>query len=423
MAPELKHTLLVGLNFKTAGVSVRERVSFAGDLLAATLERICSSGPSEAAILSTCNRVELYAVDEDVERGFRVMVDGICEAHGLERGEIEPHLYFKRCEEAVSHLYSVSASLDSMIVGEAQILAQVKKAYALAAANRSTGSVLNKLFQSAIQIGKKVRNETDIGQGSLSVGSVAVDLMREIFPEHSSFSLLLLGAGEVAELVAEQLKKYGNADIRVANRTLEKVEGKFGGRVVDFEKRHEEAAACDIVIVSTAAPDYVLDRSRLEQAMKARQSEVAFFVDLSVPRNIDPAIGEMDRVILYSIDDLEKVVQTNALKRSGEAVQARAVIEGSLGDFGMWYAKRRMAPFMQKLREHHAATRDAVLAGYGRQAGDFSTGQMEALLKITDKLIARQVDEIMLKLEQKGDPSRIDPTLNTLRDLYGLESE
>ncbi len=420
MAPE-SHSLVVGLNFKSADLQTREKLSFPEAEIASAFERLKTQGYTEIIILSTCNRVEIYTSSTDPHKSYLDLCHFLADYGKLVKDELQPHLYFKHCNDAVTHLFSVASGIDSMVVGEYQILHQIKRAYEIAQQKNMTGQNLNKLFQSAIQVGKLVQTNTAIGAGAVSIGSIAVDLVKEIFPQNSSFRLLLLGAGEVAELTASHLKGYGNADIRIASRTEENAMAlikKFGGSLVDFENRHQEAAHSDIVIVSTAAPHYILNKAELSACMHVRKGQVCFYIDLSVPRNIDPDVQQIDEVILYSIDDLQKVAELNRKKRSKAVDSAKMLIDESIGDFSMWYAKQKLMPTIQELRSHFKQVQDSVLRGFSKQMTHLSEADKSLIHKITDKLSQRITSEMLMNIEKSGRTDSVQQMNEAIRQLH-----
>ena len=320
----MAHIILVGLNHKTADVRLREKLHFDKRVLGRALTELSrKKGIDECAILSTCNRVEVYAYSKELDSGFRRLENFLSTFHDVKPETFLNRVYRKSSEDAVEHLFSVASSLDSMVIGENQILGQVKEAYAMAKERRCTRLVFNRLFQNAISTGKKIRTDTDIGKGAVSIGSAAADLVKNIFPRGYAFSATLIGAGTIAELAARDLIRYGDVKLTVLNRTLQRSRSlakKLGGEEKPYEERYAWTATSDVSIVSTQSPDYVLRRDELQEAFKNfRRRRASFLVDISVPRNIDPDIEKIDDVILYTIDDLKQIIEKKPAQTAGSS--------------------------------------------------------------------------------------------------------
>ncbi len=336
--------VLVGLNHKTTPVEIRERLAFSEERVIAALHVLKEKfGLLEAMILSTCNRVEVLAHSRnsnpdpiDLTKRF------LYEYHALEPPLLEPHFYTFHREDAVRHLFRVASSLDSMVVGEAQILGQLKHAYSLSCEAGSSGKHLNALLHRSFSVAKRVRTETRICNSAVSISYVAVELARKIFGQLDGKSILLVGAGEMAELAARNLMKAGVANVAVANRTAERAADlaeKFGGRPVPFAELAREMLYTDIVVVSTGADSYVLDKPMMQRVIRDRKYSPLFVIDISVPRNVDPAVNSIENVFLYDIDDLKSVVEANLQERQKEAEFAEGIIQEEVQKF------RRRASF------------------------------------------------------------------------------
>ncbi len=322
--------VLLGVNHKTAPVEVRERLAISPSRLAdATRTLVHQPGVREGIIFSTCNRVELLTNQESDDSRPADLLRFLYEYFAIGPAVIEPHLYEYREREAVRHLFRVVASLDSMVVGEPQILGQVKESYTVA---RSVGAVqadLDSLLQRAFTVAKKVRNETRIGSNSVSIASVAVDLARKIFGSLQGKHVLLVGAGKMSELAARHLMQQGAASIFVANRTQERaieLATEFGGQAVHFDNLYDEAAKADIVITSTGAPTAIFRREHGQQFLHRRRNRPMFFIDIAVPRDVDPAMNRQEGIFLYDIDDLQSVAANHMAERSVEAQQAEKIV-------------------------------------------------------------------------------------------------
>lgn len=356
--------LTLGVNHKTAPVAIRERVSFGPDILVAALRSLVSQpGVGEAVILSTCNRTELCCVvsDPNDECLGRWLVG----FHGLRQGEIQPYLYVHGDQQAIRHLLRVACGLDSQVLGEPQILGQVKTAFQSAQAAGTTGRLLGRLFQHAFSVAKLVRTETSIGASAVSVAFAAVSLARQIFSELQNQTALLIGAGETIELAARHLHQNGIGRILVANRTLERAHAlaaQFDGFAIALTEIAHHLPEADILISSTASPLPVLGKGTVETALKKRRHRPIFMVDLAVPRDIEPEVAELDDVYLYTLDDLETVIEDNRRSRLEAAGQAEEIIEYHTSEFLGWLRSLDAIGLIQSYRKQAEVLRDEVLA-------------------------------------------------------------
>ncbi|HJQ26747.1 MAG TPA: glutamyl-tRNA reductase [Blastocatellia bacterium] len=330
--------VLIGLSHKTAPVEMRERLAFAEGRLHDALGNLVDQEiVEEGLIVSTCNRVELLATSAaGPDHGIHRLEEFVCDFHQLPPDSLNGHLYRHADAAAIKHLFRVAASLDSMIVGESQILGQVKEAYQHAADAGTVGRVLSQLMNRAISVAKRVRTETGIAQNPVSVSSVAVELARKIFDDLSNKTVLLVGAGEMGELAARNLIDAGTSKLLVTNRTAaraEEIARQFGGGAVSFEAFYDVLPAADIVLCSTGAPDYIIRPAETRQALKGRRRGPLLFIDISVPRNVDPGIAQLDNCFLFDVDDLESVVKANIRERQKEAAVAEAIIETEVDNF------------------------------------------------------------------------------------------
>jgi glutamyl-tRNA reductase len=325
------HIRLLGLNHKTAPIGIREQVSFSADKLdRALLALKACQTVKENLILSTCNRTELYAVVDETPGGSGVFENFLADFHGLESGQLERYLYEKRDRDAVAHLFEVVSSLDSMIVGETQIFGQVKDAYFRARSLNTLGKTLDFVFEEAIRVGKRVRTETQIGKGAVSTSTAAIELAKRIFETLDGKTVLIIGAGKIGEMTVKNLHSRGVSTVLVANRTLLKAQELaqvFGGRAVSFDDVSACMRQADIIISSTSAPHFVITKDQAASVMRQRNNEPLFFIDLGVPRNIDPQANTIDNVYVYNIDDLASVRDANIRDRMTAAADARLIID------------------------------------------------------------------------------------------------
>ncbi|QIK37183.1 glutamyl-tRNA reductase [Caldichromatium japonicum] len=361
--------LVLGLNHKTAPVDVRERLAFGPDIIAGALRDLLNCEEvREGVILSTCNRTELYCTIEDgAEERVRRWLSGF---HGIEHERIEPFLYAHADRAAVTHLLRVASGLDSLVLGEPQILGQVKTAYQTACDCGVTGKLLGRLFQHTFSVAKIVRTETAIGSSPVSVAFAAVSLARQIFSDLSEQTALLIGAGETIELAARHLHHNGIGRIIVANRTIERAHDlavQFNGYAIALTEIGNHLPEADIVIASTASPLPVLGKGTVERALKKRKHRPIFMVDIAVPRDIEPEVGELPDVYLYTVDDLQGVIDESLRSRQAAAVQAEEIIDFHTGEFMAWLRSLDAAGLIQDYRQRAEELRDEVLARARRQ--------------------------------------------------------
>jgi len=361
--------LVLGLNHKTAPVDIRERLAFGPDIIAGALRDLTGcAGVLEGVILSTCNRTELYcAVQDGAEETLRRWLSGF---HGIEHERVDPFLYAHADRDAVIHLLRVSSGLDSLVLGEPQILGQVKTAYQTASDCSATGKLLGRLFQHTFSVAKTVRTETAIGSNPVSVAFAAVNLARQIFSDLSKQTALLIGAGETIELAARHLHHNGVGRIIVANRTVERAHDlatQFEGFAISLTEIANHLPEADIVIASTASPLPVLGKGTVERALKKRKHRPIFMVDIAVPRDIEPEVGELADVYLYTVDDLQGVIDESLRSRQAAAVQAEEIIDFHSGEFMAWLRSLDAAGLIQDYRQRSEELRDEVLARARRQ--------------------------------------------------------
>ena len=377
--------ILVGANHRSAPVGLREKLAFSDEVCSGTLKKWLAAGVvKEGLILSTCNRVELLAVtdEECTGKGIAELVALLSESSSITKDELEKHLYSYSDEDAIHHLFRVASSLDSMVVGEPQILGQLRKAYSLATDTGAAGSILNKLLPHALHTAKRVRNETDIANSAVSVSYMAVELGRKIFESLSGHTALVVGGGATAELVARHLIKSGVGRVLFTNRTQAKSEQlaqNFGGRAVPFAELAEHLAEADIVICSTSSPNYVITPDMVRAARKLRQQSPIFLIDISVPRNVDPKVGEIQNSFVFNIDDLRSLVLSNIDRRQREAQRAETIVEQEVVRFREVLRALTLGPAISRLREQMQQIAREELARQREQLGALSQEQEDAL--------------------------------------------
>jgi glutamyl-tRNA reductase len=404
--------VLIGVNHKTAPIELRERIAISReDLPEVTRALAALPGVLECMILSTCNRVELLAIVESPDDDLT----GFLHRHfALDAALLAPHIYEHREQQAVRHLFRVAASLDSMVVGEPQILGQVKDAFAIARACGAVSSQLEHLLQSAFAAAKRVRSETEIGSNSVSIASVAVDLARKIFGSLAGRTVFLVGVGKMSELAARHLVQQGAGAILVANRTPERARDfaeRFEGRVVPFEQIHEAASQADIVITSTGAPHPIFRPEHGQAFLHRRRNRPMFFIDIAVPRDVDPAMNRLEGIFVYDIDDLQSVAAAHLAERSREAGDAEALIAFEVERFQQRQRAINVAPAIVALQRQAEEIRQAELRRVQARLGPLTAEQAVAVEALTRALVNKFLHPPMQAIKQAardGDQARLD---------------
>ena len=418
---------VAGMSHRSAPVEVRERVAFPLCAGKPFLRRLLEEGvASEAVLLSTCNRTEVYVVVDD-EGARPRLLDLLAEDRGVERASLDEDTYWFTDDEAARHLYRVASSLDSMVVGEAQILGQVREAYRSATEERCTGPVLNRLFHTSLRIGKNVRTETGVGDSSLSVPHVAVKLAEGVFGKLRGRRALVVGAGEMSELVVKQLKSRGVTDLRIVNRTPERARrlaGRVGGVAVGFEELPAELALADVIVSSTGSGEWVIGREMVAGALEDRTDPV-FFVDIAVPRDVDPTVQTLERTFVYDIDDLQAVVERNADGRREAAEAGEAMIGPVVEEFMGWISSLHAVPLIKELRDGAERIRRHELSRALRRM-ELSPGEAATVERMShslvNKLLHGPISEIKA-LAEAGHPLGSAEVRRRLLALEGLEVE
>ncbi|GAB4250462.1 MAG: glutamyl-tRNA reductase [Acidobacteriota bacterium] len=417
--------VLVGLNHKTAPIDVRERVGFPAAALPRALERLREDvGAEEGLILSTCNRVEVLGVLADPANPAERLQGFLARFHDLSPTSLNGHLYKLQGDDLIRHFFRVAASLDSMVVGEAQILGQLKEAFQQSEQAGMAGSFLRRLMHHALFAAKRVRNETFVGRSSVSVSSVAVELAVKIFGELRGRTVLLLGAGKMAELAARGLLKAGAQRLRVVNRTRQRAEqlaAKFGAEVGDLLHLEQELASADVVICSTGASGYVIDPPMMERVVRKRRFDPMFLIDIAVPRNIDPAVNEIETAFLYDIDDLQSVVESNLEERRQEAALAEQIIEEELRNFRLCARTQELGPIIGGLRRR---LEELCLEELQRESARFSPEERAVLERMFRRAAHRVAHPLIVKMKEScRDPlPNVDP-LEFLAEAFRLPKE
>lgn len=415
--------VLVGVNHRTAPVEVRERLSMANKL-GEHVQSLCGvSGVDGGTIVSTCNRVEVVvsAPSEDV---IAPIVDWLSERGGAARTELEKHLYVLRHGDVVKHLFRVASGLDSMIVGEPQIAGQVKTAFQTSKEQDALDGVLGQLFEQTMRVAKKVRTDTGIGEHAVSVPYAAVELAKKIFGDLTSVNVLIIGAGEMAELTAEHLAGFGPKQIFVANRAFERavdLATRFHGEAIHFGAIEPHLAACDIVVASTGAPHYIITPEQVDRALQNRKQRNLFLIDLSVPRNIDPVIAGVDGAYLYNIDDLQLVADSNRALREQKAQQAEEIVVREVDAFRKRLASQDAVPTIVELQQRIEEIRAAETEKCLRKLGPVTADQRAAIEMLTTQMVNKILHYPILQLREGADePQERESLRRTIRKIFGL---
>jgi glutamyl-tRNA reductase len=415
--------VLVGLNHRTAPLEVRERVSFTNDQARRAADELRARGLlEETLVLSTCNRSELYGVPpEAMHESAPGLSSFLSEFHAVKHDVLSVSLYHHYDQHAVRHLFRVAAGLDSMMLGEAEILGQVREAYKFAQEHRATGPVLNRLFQGALEVGKRVRSETELGTRPMSVASAGVKLAERIFGKLSERTALVLGAGSVSELVVSQLRDRGIARLLVMNRSEERAASlakEFGGTVVPWGSWDEALLTPDVVVSSVAAEEPVLRRPALERVMGGRGNRALFLMDLGVPRNIEAAVSELYNVYLYNLDDLSDIVQQNRGARESEIPRAELVIDEHVGKFLSWQASVDLVGVVASLRERVQQERSQFLRERLDGMEQLTAEDRERVHEIVGDLLEKILIEPAQQLRGERELRRKIQNVEALRDLF-----
>jgi len=419
------NALVIGLNHNTADIEVREKFAFNGSKLDEGLKAFKElSVVEEGIILSTCNRVELYANVSDVDKAILDIKGFLSSFHNIPLESLNRALYIYTDKEAVRHIFRVASSLDSMIVGEPQILGQVKDAFELALQKKTTGVLLNKLMKKAISVAKRVRTETKIAENAVSISFAAVELAKKIFTDLSKKVFMLLGAGEMAELAAKHLITSGVKEVLVSNRTYERaceLAKELKGKAVRFDDFINEMVRTDIVICSTGAPTYILTKSQMHKVMRERRQRQVFIIDISVPRNIDPEINDLENVYLYNIDDLQGVVDANIFERKKEAEKAEKIVDEEVEKFIKWQESLDSVPTIVALREKAEEIKKKELERLLNKLNNLSNEEKEAIECMASAIINKLIHPPTAALKNSSEDKEV--LVAVIRRLYGLEDE
>ena len=419
---------VAGMNHRSAPVELREKVAYPPCAGRGFLRQLREEGVVEEGVLiSTCNRTELFVVVNDDSARPKIL-DGIAEDRGVDRETLEHSTYWLTDAEAVRHLYRVASSLDSMVVGESQILGQVREAYRASTEERCTGPILDRLFHTSLRVGKDVRTKTGVGDSSISVPNVAVKLAEEVFGSLTGRRALVLGAGEMSELVMKHLKDRGVSELRISNRTAERARllaARVGGIAVEFDDLTGQLPEVDVVVSSTGSGEWVVDHDLVAGAV-AERGEPLFFVDIAVPRDIDPAVQNLEGVYVYDIDDLQSVVDHNAGDRLDAAEKGEAMITSAVFEYMSWLSTLHVVPLIKELRDRAERIRRHELSRAVRKM-ELSTEEAEAIERMShslvNKLLHGPISDLKARAKEAEGPLENEQVRRGLLGLEALEIE
>jgi glutamyl-tRNA reductase len=422
------HLLLIGISHRTAPIDLRERIDFQTRGVGQALRGVADLGSTrEAVIVSTCNRAEIYAAADDAQRAEADLIRFVGTFSNVNHSDIAPHVYKVSDLDAARHLFRVAAGLDSLVVGEPQILGQVKEAHTFAAEAQTAGPVLNRLFHSSFVAGKRVRTETGLGSGAVSVSYAAVALAKKIFGNLQGRRVIVIGAGEMGKLTALHMKSQGVSHVTIVSRTMahaaRTAEAIGGATAAPWNELDAALVASDIVITATGAAAPILTKARVEAVMRQRRSRPLFIIDIALPRDVEAAAGEIEQVFLYNIDDLQATVRENLARRSNEVARAEAIVSEEVEKFGAWLRSRGAIPTVVALRQRFEAIRRAEL-----ERLDFKMSALapEARARV-DEITRLIVEKLLLtpteQLKAAGDAERIGAYAEALTRLFALADE
>ena len=416
---------LIGCNHRSAPVAIRERVTFTSEQALSAADELRRRGIlEEAVVLSTCNRSEVYGVSTAGPGTIAEMEKFFVSFHGLASVDLNGALYRWTGSDAVRHLFRVAAGLDSMLLGEAEILGQLRTAYGRALEHGATGPVLNKAFQGALEVGKRVRAETEVGARPMSVALAGVRLAERIFGDLRGHAAVIVGAGAVAEQVVEHLRNRGIGTLRVANRSLDHAQElahRFGGEALAWESLEHTLDQPDIIVSSVSASNPVLTRDSLERAIAGRHGRPIFVIDLGVPRNVAPGAAGLYNLYLYNVDDLGEIVEQNRKAREAEIPRAESIVEEQIRKFESWRVALESSSIADDLRERFYLQREALLREKLGQMSDVSPEERARIAAITQELIDRVLEDPTKRLRHSGGMRGRLGAVEALRHLFGLD--
>lgn len=415
--------LLTGLSHKTAPIHLREKLAIAEGTLPQALQDLQKMGASEAVVLSTCNRVE-FALSTPDDAEPAAVIDQFMTAWQGSPSAFEGHIYRLEAREAIRHLFRVAASLDSMVVGEPQILGQLKAAYAAAKAEGAVGGLLETVMTRAFNVAKRVRSETGIGQMAVSVSYAAVELARRIFDSLAGQTVMIVGSGKMGELAAKHLRRSGANRILVTNRTWQRAEEMarlFDGRAIDYTRFLSVLHEVDIVIASSAAPHYIITREEMQRVIAQRKNRAMFLIDIAVPRNIEPSVNDIEGVILYDVDDLERVVDSNMRERGKQAQQAETIVDQEVEQMMARLRVEEVTPTIISLQEQLESIRAGEVAKALRRLGSLTLEQQQQIEAMSRSMMNKIAHGPISELRRNAGQPEASKVIEAIRKAFHLE--
>lgn len=421
------HTLVVGLNYKTAPVEIREKLSFIESDLPNAMEALQKQKSIlENVIISTCNRTEIYAVVDQLHTGRYYIKQFLANWFNIPMEQFEDHLFIREEDESLNHLFRVTAGIDSMVLGETQILGQVKKSFLQGQEIGTTGTVYNQLFRQAVTFAKRAHSETAIGENAVSVSYAAVELAKKIFGSLKDKHVAILGAGKMGELAIQNLYGNGVGKVTVINRTFEKAQNlasKFDGDAKAMNELQCTLLEADILISSTGATDYVIDQDLMKDVAKFRKGDPLFMVDIAVPRDLDPRIGDVPNVFLYDIDDLQGIVQANLAERERAANEITAMIQEEIIQFKDWFNTLGVVPVISALRKKAASIQEETMISIENKMPNLTERERKILNKHTKSIINQLLKTPILQAKELANEKNAEAQLALFQQIFGIEDE
>ncbi|MCH7746696.1 MAG: glutamyl-tRNA reductase [Acidobacteria bacterium] len=427
MTPRTMDLLLLGMSHHTAPVDLRERVDFSRRGVSEALRELAACpSPTEAVVLTTCNRAEIYVACEDSETTRHGLERFMSRFHDVPEHDLAPHLYVHTGADVARHLFRVAAGLDSLVVGEPQIFGQIKDAYAVASRERRTGALLNKLFPWSFAVGKRVRADTGLGEGAVSVSYTAISLARKIFGSLKALRVLVVGAGEMAELTATHLRSQQVGRIGVTSRTRARADAlarKVDGTAVDWTAVDDELLEADIVVTATGASTPIISTTTIDRIMRARRNRPLFIIDIGLPRDVEPDAGDLEQVFLYNIDDLRSIVSENLARRQEQTARAEAMVSNEVEAFVVWLRSRGTIPTVVALRRRFESIRQAELKRFESKLSGLSPEARARVDEVTQLLVQKLLLTPTERLKTAADEATAAQYAEIITQLFGLAAD
>jgi glutamyl-tRNA reductase len=419
------HILVVGLNYRTAPVEVREKFTLSEQDMPEALRQLKQTKSIlECVIVATCNRTEIYAVVDRLHMCGHFIRSFMEKWFHMPSPEFTQHLYIYEDHAAMEHLFRVTSGLDSMVIGETQIIGQVKDAFLLAQEQKTTGTLFNTLFKQAVTMAKKAHSETTIGENAVSVSYAAVELGKRIFGQFKDKNVMIIGAGKMSELTVKHLHANGVNQVVVVNRTVEKAAElavKMNGIACSMEELDQYMTDIDIIISSTGASGYVLTREQVQSVMKKRKSRSLFLIDIAVPRDLDPQISELSNVFLYDIDDLEGIVENNLELRRAEAKKIEGMIEVEIAEFQQWYKTLGVGPVIRALQEKSALIHEETMESLLKKLPELDDREIKIIRKLTKSIVNQMLHDPILRIKEMSAERNGDEAIQMFSKFFALE--